>query len=472
MPKSKVASDKPKQKRTKRVDQAAVALEIPSRTIIERDSARAFQASQQIKLELPTPHQKQYELIFAFELNPGVRFVAGACGTKFGKTYGCSIRIVKEAWENENSLNWWVAPTYDQATMAMQLIKRLLPVGMYIEYKADRTLVLLNPDSSERSRIVFKSGEDPDNLRGYPVNFFIIDEAARMSYDSFVSVMTTVTQTMGRGIVISTPKGRGWFHTVYQRGEKFTSDGRKKYAKPEDDPWSEWKAIRMPTHENPTVPRQALIDAEKNLPSDVFKQEYLAEFLDDSAGVFRGIKDCIRGDFEDYNPLLSYVIGVDLARIRDFTVLTVMDRQRKHVCAVERFNQISWEVQYERIRALSSRYHALCVIDATGIGDPIVETLRNGGVAVEPYKIGGNLAKQQLIDKLRVNIEHSKISFPEHSDLLRELEAYEYKVSDSGIIRYESPDSEHDDCVISLALANWVADADPFIYRFYHRRGV
>jgi hypothetical protein len=464
-----------------------VQLEKTSPAIQERDAA-AFQRVQEIKLELPEPHPRQYELIFAFELNPGVRFVAGACGTKFGKTYGCTIRLVKEAWENANSLNWWVAPTYDQSIIAMSLVKRLLPPGMFLEYKADRKIILLNPDGSERSQIHFKSGENPDNLRGYAVDFFVIDEAARIPYDSFVSVMTTVTKTMGRGIVISTPKGRGWFYTVYQRGEKFTRDGRQKY-KPhtpgcgkietgsckcvDADPWLEWKAIKMPTHTNPHVPAASIEDARRNLPEDVFKQEYLAEFLDDSAGVFRGIKDCIRGTIEPPNPLLQYVIGVDLARINDFTVLTVMDRQRKHVCHIERFNQIAWEIQYIRIKELSLRYNrAVCVVDSTGIGDPICADLIAGGVPVEPYKIGGNIAKRQLIEKLRVNIEQGKISFPDIPALLRELEVYEYSITDGGVIRYQAPDGEHDDCVVSLALANWVADCDPFIYKFYHKRGV
>lgn len=474
-----------KRTRTKRVDQVGISQ--TSEAITERD--RVVKNVQEIKLELPQPHPKQYELIFAFELNKNVRFVAGACGTKFGKTYGCSIRIVKEAWEHANSLNWWVAPTYDQSGIAMELVKRLLPDGMYLEYKAERKIILLNPDGSKRSEIVFKSGDNPDNLRGHGVNFVIIDEAARIPYESFVSVMTTLTKTRGRAIVISTPKGRGWFYTVYQRGEKFTKDGRAKYHPhledcqrnleadipcdcPGTDPWHEWMAIRMPTSSNPTVPRISLIEAQKNLPEDVFQQEYMAEFLDESAGVFRGIKDCIRGTFEDYNPVKNYVMGVDLARIRDYTVLTVMDRQNKHVCAFLRFNQISWEIQYQRIKDLAAQYKALCVIDSTGIGDPIVETLRSGGVQVEPYKIGGNIAKQQLIEKLRVNIEKGKVSFPEIPDLLRELEAYEYRITDNGLVKYESPDNEHDDAVISLALANWIADTEPFIYKFYNRRGV
>jgi hypothetical protein len=41
------------------------------------------QETKDVTLKLPAAHPKQYELINAFELNQGVRFVAGACGTKF-----------------------------------------------------------------------------------------------------------------------------------------------------------------------------------------------------------------------------------------------------------------------------------------------------------------------------------------------------------------------------------------------------
>jgi hypothetical protein len=441
----------------------------------------------QVRLTLPSPHPQQAKLLNAFEEVPGVRFVVGACGTKFGKTYGCSIRLVKEAWEKPNTLNWWVAPTFDQSVIALNLVKNLLPDNLYKEYKADRRLEILNPDGSVRSEIQFKSGDRPESLRGYKVHFFIIDEAAIMPYESYVSVLTTVTQTGGHGIIISTPKGRTWFHDVYQHGEKHFADGTPKFKQPHQvdcigegcdcpdaDPWREWLSIRMPTWTNPYVPEKSIIQARKNLPEDVFQQEYGAQFLSESAGVFRGIKNCLRGSVEMYNSMCNYVIGVDLARIRDYTVLTVMRRDNRHVVCVERFNKISWELQYSRIKSLCEEYgHALCVVDSTGIGDPIVETLRGGGVPVEPYKIGGNIAKQQLIEKLRVNIEKGRISFPEcpmTAPLVHELRKYEYKMSETGIIRYEAPDNEHDDCVISLALANWVADQEPYMYKFKHRR--
>jgi hypothetical protein len=440
-----------------------------------RNTSKLIEAKSVFKpvtLALPPAHPKQFELINALEIT-GRRFIVGACGTKFGKTYGSTIAIVQKAWNVPDSLNWWVSPTYAQSKMAYGLIKRLLPPETYNEYKADLFLEILRPNGAVHSKIEFKSGDNPDSLRGFGVNFFIMDEAARCQYESFVSLWTTVTQTFGRGFFISTPHARNWFHDMYQRGEKYASDGSPLYLRPEDDPWPEWYSIRMPTWANPHVSRQSIRDMKKNLPDDVFRQEVAAQFLADSAGVFRGIKSCIKGILEEPQQGARYVMGVDLARLKDYSVLTVMDVNRRHVVYHERFNKIAWEVQYQRIIEVARRYHAIVVMDSTGIGDPIVQTIQSAGIHVIPYQISGSKAKQQLIDKLRVNIENERVSFPGIPILVKELEVYEYEVSDTtGAVKYSAPSGYHDDCVISLALANLEADKAPFVYRFSNQRGI
>lgn len=429
-----------------------------------------------VRLELPEAHHKQYEMITAFE-QKGARFVVGACGTKFGKTFGCSLRLVTEAWNNRHSLNWWVAPTFSHSEMAYDTVKNMLPDGSYRERRADLKLIVLTPDGKDWSEIEFKSGDKESSLRGFGVDFFIVDEAARIKEESFISVMTTVTQTMGRGIVISTPKGRGWFWDVYQRGEKLDERGVSKFGKYNPDPFPEWYSIRLPTWENPHVPAQSIRDAQRNLPEDVFRQEFGALFLDDTAGVFRGVSDCIRGTLLiPPMPGRHYVMGVDLARLRDYSVMVVMDQQARHVVYVERFNKISWELQMHKIVQIAKRYNARVCMDSTGLGDPIVERLQFSGVSIEPYKLTGTVAKQQLIDKLRVNIEEQNISYPENPftlPMLDELRSYEYTFTEGGKIQYSSPRNKHDDTVIALALANWVVDTIPnTAYHMRYMRGV
>lgn len=385
---------------------------------------------------------------------------------------GSCIRLIQEAWNNKDTLNWWVAPSYSQSTNAYNLVKKLLPKDTFREYKALLKIEIVEPDGSLRSTIEFKSGDNPDTLRGFAVHFFVLDEAARMPYESFVSVMTTVTQTRGHGIIVSTPKGRGWFYDIYQRGEKCFEDGTPKFKDGEVDPHPEWFSIRMPSWDNPHVPVESILELKNNLPEDMFRQEVAAKFLLDSAGVFKGVSKCLKGTLERYNPMCQYVMGVDLARINDYTVIAVMDRHRKHVVHFDRLNKTSWEVIYNRIISAARQYKALVVMDWTGIGDPIVETLQAaGGIRFEPYKIGGTSAKTQLIDKLRVAIEQQKVSFPASLGVLKkELENYEYNMTDSGKVTFSAPRGAHDDAVISLALAYWGSDTEPFIYRYSNHR--
>lgn len=435
------------------------------------DLARTKTVVKSVNLTLPKAHPLQYELITALDRDPRRRFIVGACGTKFGKTFGSTAAIVKYAWNNADKLAWWISPVYKQAQMAYTMVTRLLPKGTFAEHKADMYIELLKPDSSVHSVIEFKSAENPDTLRGFGVHFFVMDEAARCKYESFVSLMTTITHTNGRGFLISTPKGRGWFYDIYQKGLKADNEGNPLFDEGED-PNPAWYSMRMPTWANPHVQAQAIEDLRSTMPEDVFQQEVSAEFLLDSAGVFRGVGDCIKGTPQKPLPGHRYVMGVDLARIHDFSVITVMDAANKHLVHFDRFNKLSWEVQYSKIVETAKRYNNASVyMDSTGIGDPICETISRAGVRVKPFKISAQ-SKQHLIDSLRVNIERGLVSFPNYPIMIRELQAFEYEVAASGLFKYSAPSGFHDDCVISLALANQGLEEAPWVYRYKNIRGV
>jgi phage FluMu gp28-like protein len=283
-----------------------------------------------------------------------------------------------------------------------------------------------------------------------------------------------MTQTDGRMVIISTPKGRNWFYDEYQKGEKsFLLPG-------DEDPNPEWLSIRMPTWSNPYVKPQRILTMRKNMPSDVFEQEIAARFMLESAGVFRGIDGCIRKGLVDHlgrpineTPISGqrYVMGVDLARKRDYTVITVIDALRHHVVYHERFNSMSWAIQKARIIEVSRLYNrARVVMDGTGLGDPIVEDVKSAGVPVECF-IFGTRSKQELIEKLRTDIEFQRITFPYIPVMIRELRAFEYEINSNGHIKYNAPPGQHDDCVASLALAVHGMNKRPSIIRCAQVRG-
>ena len=52
-----------------------------------------------------------------------------------------------------------------------------------------------------------------------------------------------------------------------------------------------------------------------------------------------------------------YLIGADIAKHVDWTVLTVWDVERRHLVAFERFNQIDWPLIEGRIASLAAKYN-------------------------------------------------------------------------------------------------------------------
>jgi hypothetical protein len=149
-----------------------------------------------------------------------------------------------------------------------------------------------------------------------------------------------------------------------------------------------------------------------------------------------------------------YVMGVDLARKTDFSVVTIMDNHGNVVCG-ERFNQISWSLQVERVALLYRTFRCTkAVVDSTGVGDAVIEQLEAQGLAVEPY-IFTVASRRMLLEELILACDNAEISVPVDGDFKRyreKLEAFEYQL-DGQTIRYAVPNSMHDDCAFSLALA-------------------
>lgn len=383
------------------------------------------------KIKLYTPHSGQ---ILLHQSN--ARFRIATCGRRWGKTYACINELAKFSWENPFKIAWWVAPTYRQSRIAYRI--------MTSQFKNAIDRTTKNP-----MEIYWKSGgitqfnstDQADNLRGEGVSFLIVDEAAMIPEEVWTEVLRPMlSDTLGRAIIVSTPKGMNWFHSLWARGQ--------------DPAFEDYQSWQFPTSSNPYIPSTEIEEAKETLPSDVFRQEYLAEFLEDGAGVFRGIRNCIKGELEPPRTGGDYVIGWDVAKHSDFSALICVDRKRKHVVALDRFNQVDYSLQLDRLESMAKKYRASVLMDSTGVGDPLLEQVKLRGIRVKGYQFT-NTSKQQLIENLAVMIERQEISFPEIQVLINELMTYQYEITRAGNVRYNAPAGYHDDCVIALALAAW-----------------
>jgi hypothetical protein len=369
------------------------------------------------------------------------RFKVVKIGRRGGKTELLINEQIRQAVNNPG-LHWICAPSYKQVkSISWTRLKALL--------KVDRDWKCNEQELSAHHPVIgttleLKGTDNEDSLRGVGLKSVGLDEAASIKENVWPEIIRPMlADSRGPALFIGTPKGKNWFHDIYFK----------------DDP--DWQSWGYPTSVNKYIHPDEIAQAKKDMSERLFRQEFLAEFLDDETGVFKKIRQCVTGEFQ--GPILGrfYVLGIDLAKTQDFTVLTVIDSVTRHVVAFERFQDVSWTEQKLRIQALAHKYNnALCVIDATGVGDPIVEDLQHCGLSLyydgdKPGFKFTNESKNRLIDNLAIAIESRLVTFPNIEVLVDELQRYEYQITTGGKIQYGAPDGRHDDAVTSLALSVW-----------------
>lgn len=410
------------------------------------------------------------------------RFVVAACGSKTGKTFGLANWIIREAWNKEQALMWWTAPTYKQAAIAFKLIGHLLPPKRFRKRSSQGEMVyeLLYTNGRVRSIIDFRSADRPESLRGEGVHGAVVDEAGYWKRDSFVSVMTTLTATHGKLRIISTPKGRNWFYEEWYKGWS----PEQQAANPE------YKSYQLPTTVNPFVKPEAIETLRRNFTDKQFRQEIMAEFLADGAGVFSNIVTNQKAFMLDRpQPSRRYVMGIDWAKSEDYTVFVVMDADLRKVVHMERFQNLDWNYQIDRaLRTAKFWNRASVIMDSTGVGNPPFDAMKSVYPNVEGYNIYNNEPKVRLIQTLQIAMERSEVDLPVtkgYADddasglkaelgkvLEHELLMFSANVTTTGKIQYSAPEGYHDDCIIALALAVMKLSETPFVYQYANVRGV
>ena len=385
-----------------------------------------------VTINFPKLHQMQREVA-----NDKARFRVLAAGRRWGKSRLGSALCVAEALRGGRA--WWVAPSYPVANVGWRMIKRLsvsIP-GAQVRV-VDRAITF--PSGGE---VQVRSADNPDSLRGEALNLVVLDECAFMKEEAWSEALRpALADRLGRAVFISTPKGYTWFWRLWNQG--LTGDAN----------YHSWQ---LPTASNPYIKPTEIEAAQRNMSERTFKQEFLAEFIDDSGGVFRRIREAATATPQTgaQNGHL-YILGADWGRTNDATVLTVIDATTREVCYIDRMLDTDYRLQTSRLRALSERFGvAQIVAETNSMGGPLVEQLLGEGLPVMGFTTT-NASKAMIIDALALAFERDELRILNDAQLIAELQAYEAERLPGGMIRYSAPAGMHDDYVMSLALA-WSA---------------
>jgi hypothetical protein len=385
------------------------------------------------RITLPRPHDKQREFI-----NSTAKRKIIVAGRRGGKTTGVSMIAAMRAMDGRRVLE--AAPVADQTNAFWESVKGYFsePINRKVIRKNETDRLLEFPNGG---RIRCKTAHDADTLRGDYCDLLILDEYSFMQPDAWELVgMPMLADNDGDAVFIFTPNRRNHAYLMYQK------------AIAEAKRWQAWHFTSM---DNPYLSAEALADLKTDMTDEAYRQEILAEFLEGEGAVFRNINACMHAPVvtpEEHKG--HYIVaGVDWAKQSDYTVISIGCVTCHKELARDRFNQIDYILQRERLMAICKKWDARHVlVELNSIGDPNFEELSRAGFPVGGFTTTAQ-TKPPLIENLALALETEEWQFQADPVWTGELEAYERKVNAiTGRSQYSAPEGMHDDTVMARAL--------------------
>jgi len=361
------------------------------------------------------------------------RFRVVAAGRRTGKTTLAGFETARRMADADGDwLGYWIAPTHDIADTGFRLMTDALPDGVIGDTKLSppREIELVHGP-----RLGFRTVSGGANV-SVGLDWVVIDEAAKDIPERTWTqeLRPTLSDRAGDALFISTPDGQGWFHDWWQRGQS-----------PDHPDVNSW---RWSTYANPHVPDGEVDAARDELPDRIFAQEYLAEFRDDTGGVFDS--DAAAAEYDPDAVTGPYRAGVDLARSEDYLAIVVLGADG-HVAHLTRERDLSWPQIQSRVERVYGQYECPVAIDATR-DNKVVADLEAAGVDIRPVTFSAQ-RKQALVENLAAGIEADEVTVPADTILETELAVFEYETTRAGNVRYGASEGHHDDTVDALAMA-------------------
>ena len=333
----------------------------------------------------------------------------------------------------------WTSPTIPQAKKVYTEFEQAWKPILKYYNKTERVLITINGTT-----VKFFGVDKPDNIRGDNFNYLVCDEYAFYKDDVFNAVLRPMLSVTGKMVFfISTPNGVNDFFKLKERGVS------KEYPN--------YKYCTGLYPENPYYNLEEVEDAKKTLPDELFRQEYLAEFVGSGASVFGDYeKLMILDNWSEPISTMEYYNGNDLAKQKDYTVSTTIDKNHK-VANIMRINRLNWQEIIDNITKDLQRYNSYSLMEVNGVGDPIYDLVKNNYDQIQPF-VTNNQSKQMIIQNLiaSINMGTIKLPTPELFPALKdEMSTFTFDYSpEKRQIVYKAMEGFHDDTVISMALAN------------------
>lgn len=391
-----------------------------------------------VDIVLPSPHPAQR----AIEASRA-RFHIYRAGRRFGKDIEMQRRIIHKALKSKQPVAWF-APTYRMMVENWRQLRHILSPVAVRASDSEHRIDLVTGNALEMWSL-----DNQDAARGRKYGFVVINEAAMVkdllsAWD--MVIRPTLADYKGGADFGSTPRGLNGFYELWQRAE---GNG-------------DWARFHYTTYDNPYIDRGEIGELKASLPDRVFRQEIMADFLEDGS-FFQGISEAAiieQRDTPEQHKGHTLFMAADWGKSGDFSCFGVGCRECCRVVDWEHFNQIDYIYQRARLKSLYDRWHPRAVApERNSMGEPNVEMLVRDGFPVlmgPDGKYGfytSPTTKPPLIESLAQALILHGLKVP--AEALGELLSFEVDILSSGYSKFGAPAGKHDDWVMMLALLWW-----------------
>src|SRR3990167_6795583 len=345
----------------------------PKQTDIDinwRKLAKAIEFKQTKKQEYILEHLNRYNTIVG--------------GKRVGKTHLAAFIALIELLKINKTI-WVVAPTYELAKRVWKYV--FIWRNKYLSSFLKPNIQAFELRNIKTGSVLkFKSADNPVQLKGEGLDLVIGDEVGDWKPEIWheyirpnIAEKRITTGQTGKAFLIGNANyfGSGWHQLI-------SSNDPNKFSFHLPTAFIENNQIFSNNPE--IISNEELRELFQTTPEKEWRQNYTAEFVPGHGVVFSNILECASGVFAEPRSDRFYYIGLDLGRLQDFTVITVIDSKTFGVVYWERFKDLDWTFQKKRIIEVIKRYgvtNTKILADQTGLGQPIVDDLQAQGMNVE-----------------------------------------------------------------------------------------
>lgn len=413
-------------------------------------------------IQLPHTEPWQRDLLDAYLQYPKDKWFVIKSIRQIGKSTIAQLLLIYVSLSKNASISLCVSPVISQARKMFEDVSRMS--NKIISKSNGSTLEISFVNGS---KILFRSAEQKDSLRGYTIKgagILVIDEAAYIQDDLFFRILVPTTNVNRSDIFIfSTPKFKaGFFYELYTKG-MMSDDGRVKSFD-----WTTYDTSKYLTEEILELYRQ-------QMPKSAFSSEYLGQFIDADGTVFADFRKCVQETSLDYSYPIYMTIDWSTGQGGDSTAITIGQLIDNHIninkCIAFNDKNVEQTTNYIvsllRDFATNGCKEFYVMAEKNSIGNIWYQVLcdeinkfeedwNNNVSSFDEISISTsmflttNKSKERIVKQLITCFENNLISIPKDNKLILELNTFECKISSLGNPIYAASGNFHDDRVMSL----------------------